>query len=511
MAASACHITTDLTKVAFYDDTGATQWAPPETEDDSSFASAAYRQRAQAAAQWLSQQGGTKRLSIVCVDTREALCTWIQARSASHQIVASAYRDQTQGWGEDAASVAVEPILSEAHEYQQSARHAQRWSFSRTKKSTAEAHETATAPTDSRVSTAVITFHDALIRLWLDALDQRGIRPGAVISLWHALALAWAENDGGPSAVLYITDENDLAWSWTRGGDLLAGGTVAAPAHQTIHEGEHEKPEPPDPDLAAEHRLSLDWLSWGAHLGVFPESVTIISHRETALGGALGERFRELRIENRTLQDPLRETLKRAGAALAAPTSEMNPRRCLLRLTNRPTRSVRRRYHLVAAALVLAAVALLGLGVRFQRGASSMQPVIALYEDEQSDLIARVGRSEVTESRRPISALRSLINEQQNIPEPTPPPAPPPVYEEIRIITDVISNFETVDLATLTLGETGSSRNSQIRVDAEDRRVQINFESALKESGTNVEWSRQQRGTSSRSLTLSGTWKTGGE
>ena len=351
------------------------------------------------------------------------------------------------------------------------------------------------------------------MRLWLDALDQRGVRPGAVVSLWHALSLAWTGSGGRTSAVIHITEENNLIWAWTKGGELLTGGTVAAPGHHAVIEGEEEPADAPDPDTAAEHRLSLDWLSWGAHLGTFPESVTIISHRKTTLDAALGGRFEKLSIDAKQLEDPLRETLERASKALASSNAPLNSRKCLLRLTNRPTRSVRRRYRLAAAALVLAAVALIGLGVRFQRGASGATPVIAELRADQDDLVQRVGVESVTQSRRPISALRAIIGEEQRKEPPPPPPDPPPIYEEITNIASVIATFEEVTLGTLSLGGRATARSNELRVEmaSAERRLQINFETALKESDTNLEWSRSQRSSASRSLTLTGNWKRGGD
>jgi hypothetical protein len=80
-------------------------------------------------------------------------------------------------------------------------------------------------------------------------------------------------------------------------------------------------------------------------------------------------------------------------------------------------------------------------------------------------------------------------------------------------IASVITDFEEVTLGTLSLGGRATARSNELRVEmaSAERRLQINFETALKESDTNLEWTRQQRSSASRSLTLSGNWKRGGD
>ena len=86
-------------------------------------------------------------------------------------------------------------------------------------------------------------------------------------------------------------------------------------------------------------------------------------------------------------------------------------------------------------------------------------------------------------------------------------PAPPPIYDELVRVAQTIQKFEGVELSTLQFGATG--RSNQLRVDVEDRRLQLNFEQELKESGTTIDWSRTASG-GNRSLTLNGVWKLGG-
>jgi len=502
MAASACHITTDLSHLSLYNGTQSSEWTAPDAPEPEQTASA-YRQRAQAAAQWLSQQGpSARRLSVVCVDTSETLCTWIQSRSPSYQVLASAYHDQMLDWGEGASSVAVEPILSEAFEARQN-EHA--------KKRRGKASDGETAAT-SRVSTAVITQHDALVRLWLDALDQRGVRPSAVISLWHALALAWAEKSNNTSAVLYISENHRLTWCWSRNGDLLTGGTVASPRYAAVIDNEDgdRPPDAPDAsdasDAASEHRLSLDWLSWGAHLGTFPESVKIISAKPSTLGRALAERFAELRTSADVQDDPIGATLERAAASIAASADALGSRRCLVRLTKRPTRAVRRRYRLSALALALASASFIGMSVRLQNASASIQPVISEYQKEQRELLTRIPDEELQKSPRAEFMLRSLINEKRKEPVQIAPPAPAPIFAELESIIKVCASIEDVQLTRLIL--TGRS-SSEIRLDKLNRRAQLETMNALNEGDGSLRWERRG-GVTNTSLQLNGTWQRGG-
>jgi len=499
MAASACHITTDLSRLSLYDGSEASGWTAPEPAESDQPASA-YRQRAQAAAQWLSQQGASaKRLSVVCVDTSESLCTWIQSRSPSYQVVASAYRDQTLDWGSDASSVAVEPILSEVYEARQS-------EHAKEKKSLGK-KQVVDQAASARVSTAVITQHDALVRLWLDALDQRGIRPGVVISLWHALALAWADQSNSTSAVLYITENHQIIWCWSRNGDLLTGGTVASPRHAAIIESDPDETcNSVATDSASEHRLSLDWLSWGAHLGTFPESVKIIVARPTTLDRALKERFEGLRVAVDVQADPVGVTLERAAATIASTTGELGSRRCLSRLTKRPTRAVRRRYRFSAAALALASAALIGMSIQLQDASKNIRPVIAEYQQEQRQLLQRVPGGAV-DPIRPVNSLQILINEKRKAPTQVAPPTPRPIFDELTKIVETCGTFEEAQVSLIRLFSL--SKTSELRLDQIDRRTQLNVETALNEGGGSLTWSRRA-GVSNVSLQLNGAWNIGG-
>jgi hypothetical protein len=102
---------------------------------------------------------------------------------------------------------------------------------------------------------------DLTARLFIDALDRHGVRPYAVLTMWHALPLAWEpgaaeaafaptrpaapapSRPGTPSdagdarqvvadtpnpvhACLMVEPAGRLVWTWSSGGSLLCSGTV---------------------------------------------------------------------------------------------------------------------------------------------------------------------------------------------------------------------------------------------------------------------------------------------
>ncbi len=249
-----------ITGVTFITSRGRASWSAPQ-----GVAGATPARSIEAAASWtidqLTQAAGDPELTL-CLDLDGARCSWISAPSTDEHIVLTHLRnaragqadnDETQhhdraSWlgamepGEDASAQPLAP---------QVARPARQGRFIRSRSANDTPAQAAPKPADApeRTRMALAAIPDLAARLFLDQLDSRGITPRDVLSLWHAMPLAWTTEPGETASraapiastapiavvqapahcqatVLIDPSTRRLIWAWSRGNLILATGSM---------------------------------------------------------------------------------------------------------------------------------------------------------------------------------------------------------------------------------------------------------------------------------------------
>ncbi|MBY0312951.1 MAG: hypothetical protein K2W85_12845 [Phycisphaerales bacterium] len=321
---------------------------------------------------------GLKRLAAVCVDNEGSICAWLSAPSPDPRIiqatVASSSMDHEGGGSGagvgaarllamtdgSAGSTGVTTGLGEASlqalatiDPAEQGGGSSRFGLQRRK---------ATPSVTARNRYAVLAVPDAPVRVLLDELDAKGIEVDRVMSVWHALAMAWdgahapaargrgaIESDAVPAATIAVEHSpggGRLVWAWTRSGELVAGGSMRlsnvvqrptepaapiAPLESTdlatpeigtqARRVSEEVESTPSIEFTTEDagRLAMDWLAWSAQLGHCPRRVVCLSVPTLQAGGRgpqgllamLGRAWPGATIDGAIHDDPVGATLGR--------------------------------------------------------------------------------------------------------------------------------------------------------------------------------------------------------
>lgn len=298
-----------------------------------------------AAAAWIAENLaalGTRFIDAIVVDPDGAVCTWLSAPSPDPKVISAtlsqaglAGADSTSGAAgrlallssPDFASASAESSIQALAVADESDAPPPRRRAARSAPRAAEGHPARRF--------ALLSIPDTPVRVLIDALDDRSIEVGSVVSLWHALAAQFDPSARAmpgaddfsrvvagsevASAVLMVDPLGRLNWAWSLAGRLVAGGSMrlkrvalrrSAPANASSFEPASDpdaarrlqgaQPEPPEYDERLEcstpevGRLVLDWLSWSAQLGQTPQRVlcfgplTVASGPGGSGGGAAG-------------------------------------------------------------------------------------------------------------------------------------------------------------------------------------------------------------------------------
>ncbi len=405
------------------------------------------RLRAEEAAQWIaSQQSVRRRLRLAVLDVDDALCIWLKPVSLAGPVLGAAFRSACEDWGEEGAAYTPEPLIQPVASQQSR--------LVGRAKGAESGEDEPLRPS----SCGVVGVRDPLIRLWLDALDQRGLHPEGVMTLWHAIAHAWRGEGDQVRATVLSLDGHRLVWAWHRGADLLAAGSVTG--------GESGTDDPAATASRAASRISLDWLTWAAQIGVVPERVRIIGAETQTIGASIAKTWGgDLAWSGEADDDPVGATIR---AAAASPTIDVprDGRRRLSRLESRPTRTTRRQYQIVGGALTLGAIACVSLGGRLLDERTSMTQE---WISQRSALTERVKETwpggSIAPGESPIDRAQTLFQQELNREAFTPPPVPRPLLSEAhRIVSALLEPFESDDGAGASAdggemtGEEGTSQ-----------------------------------------------------
>lgn len=404
--------------------------AEPPGEAENGIADA--RRRIDDAAAWCGEQRlPGRRLDVVCLAVDQALCGWLSAPSAEPQVVAAAVRRREQDWGAGAVGAAIQPLVEPAARERRSLRESIRAARRGGRPAAAKA-----------MRFTVLRIEDGAARLWIDAMDRRSVRIGAVMTLWHAICRAWGDGAAGASdapvtCAALVEQSGRVTWAWALGRRMLTGGVVEAPPAHARREDDPDKAEAKERDLSGEcGRLTLDWLTWSANLGRRPDRLAIIGHHAEALAKKLGGVWPSTPCRVVDEDDPVGATLERVASGEDGAIDEDDPRSCLIDLSARPGRTHRRLYLWSAAAVLLLAGAAVGLGHQYQQWAGMADELAEQTQAQRSEGIAEVEPA-LAGDPFPLRALQSVLSRlQRENPNVAEPPAPRQILDELLRVSE---------------------------------------------------------------------------
>ncbi len=344
---------------------------PPSPPNAALSASSAALVAEQDAAAWVARRlGENTRLAAVCVDVDGALCAWMSVPSREARLVASLARSGPVQQEADAAFTAgARGSSSTLSAYAGSELDSSVCVLGGPPVAAPEAPDAKSLSGKSAVKSSaaprptrlpVLAMSDVPARLFVDGLDAQGVTVDAVLTLWHAAALAWDASAKGDvsqvdlanavttAIVLVDAAAGRLLWCWSVGGTLLAGSSMrlARPREgDGVAIGEAE---------AA--RLATEWLAWSVQLGRTPSRVIAVSPTladdDLALfGRALGTAMHGCAVDLAVHEDPIGVTLTRLAERLDdAPA--LPAESGIAPLATRPGQAHRRMHHWLSLAII---------------------------------------------------------------------------------------------------------------------------------------------------------------
>jgi hypothetical protein len=502
------------------------------------------------AASWITErlvqgEGARAGLRMICVDVDGARCSWLSAPGVEDSVVAAALAVNDH-WGEGGTPTSVSNGPWAAPNPEESTIQAlatpastpaatNRPLFRRSggKKGTEDA--------SAGERLAVLTVPDVGGRLLVDALDDLNISVDRVVSLWHAMAMAWdpagpasprspasdgVVDAGAPvSGVLLVDRAGRLIWSWSRGADLLAAGSMR------LH---REGDAAISIDRAMLSRLATEWLGWSAQLGVAPARVIIVTPDLGApgegaeselspadVGQALGELWPGAVVDLAVNDDPVLATLTRV-ARMDAPSAQgaSDARQSLVGISRRPGRAHRSMHRWIACAVLAGAIAMGVVAWRTWSSAAAAGQRAKSVRAEVGDLVMplvpasdAVGR-ELARSQ-PVDTLTKLVEHKRQDANPTKDlDVAMPILSELSAISAVLGT-DMIEIKEIQL----TPLNVSIDLTVTDTATAEMIGSAIdRVEGSHCTWTTTMGATarpagtapgegSRTSLTLLGTWK----
>jgi hypothetical protein len=193
--------------------------------------------------------------------------------------------------------------------------------------------------------------------------------------------------------------------------------------------------------------------------------------------------------------------MRAASASVAAEDAD-DPRRVLVSLTKRPTRALRAQYRWAAAALVLLAAGLGGLGWRLSASARGFAQLQASLAEEARAQVQSLGDPAMLAAPNLVMSLESRLMTLRNQKPPKPPPAPRPILEEIRRLAEVASKHEGVRLVQAQID---IRQPNSVQFSVPDRRTGEEIRLELQQGQSDLAWS-ETAGGSDQVVRLNGAW-----
>ena len=415
-----------LTRTWTAPDAGAVSSAAQPTEGPGAALS-----NAKLAGKWIAEtleSVGLRRLAWLCVDADGSVCAWLSAPSPDQAVIEASILQAAQDAGAgDAAGLGAGRLLAMASPSGATGLAVVPDTSMQALATIDEVPVEDAAPKKKLIGGgagarpvsgrkhrfAVLAVPDAPVRVLIDELDQLGVEVDAVCSLWHAMAQAWDRAAGGSAlessgesfASVLVEPSGRLVWSWSTGGQLVAGGTMrlatlaraaSEPAPETMPvDGATRRMMDPDLPPMLEFtssevgRLVMDWLAWSVQLGQCPRRMVCLATPTLTDGGvegagALGRKLAAAwpgaTVDAGTYDDPVGATIARlaglGGEDTPAPTAGpagMSARSVLMPLSSRASRADRSKYRWAAAGVLMCAVAVGAVGWQLGRAARAAE------------------------------------------------------------------------------------------------------------------------------------------
>lgn len=479
-------------------------------------------------AEKLSQTRSAGRLEMLCLDADGGVCSWVStpraelagtvARMGSTSGMAAGMPGEggeggsttplTYFAGEDIDST-IQPLVSVGEDDDEGAGGA-------IVKAKASSKHGSGGKSAERV--AVLAMGDVPARVLMDSLDRLGVEVQSVASVWHVIARVWdpesplapgragvardgvAESSPTVASVVVDPGEGRLIWSWSQGGELVAGGSMRLRMHGTE--------EVPRVVYGADEvaRLVSEWMSWSVQVGRCPRRVVCVVPGEGAdeqaagFGQALGAAWTEATVDLAVHADPMGVTLTRLATALEGTPipKDRSPDAgaSLVGLTDRPGKAHRLFYWWIAL-FVIAASALTGVVAwQFRQKAVELREAAAAWNAKWSAELKEAFPSAIGRVEGPKLALEDEIARIQKeiVPAQNKDPAKP-VLEELQTISMVLQHPDYT-LGSIDLNS--STETVALRVQAKTYKAAEDLARALRSiSGSHVEsweWDRQSGG-----------------
>jgi hypothetical protein len=501
----ACYIASDLRSLRLAVGAGLTWQAERTPGEEGEQTLPPVRERAEQAAAFVvdALRREQETLGVVCVSVDDAMCSWIAAPSADEQVIAAAVRRRGADWSRDTLGESVQALAERPKRH-----------------GLGDLRLGRRAGDGERASAAHLAVLEALdgpLRLWLDALDRRSVRPATVQTLWHAASGVWADGPAGaadtaaPLVAAIVRERADrIIWAWGRAGALVAGGSCAD-APPRAADPERDDPDTPAPAHtdALAGRISLDWLTWAAQLGESPARVVVVAPDADAIAESLEPRWQGGTIGVEREDDPVGALLRLLSAADRARASEQeDPRRSLISATRRPARAHRRLIFIVSLAMLLLAIGVGALGVRARQTAGAFSGRASDLRNDFQQTVQRVAPALAnTPAARanPVAALRSeLALIQQANPPISEPSTPRPIKDELDRFFTALASIEGVTLEAVQIEERTASATVATGGFAEGE----GFLNRLRDTPGRIRWTGTSLGAAPNlRWRLSGSWE----
>jgi len=460
------------------------------------------------AAAWIAERLdsrlGGRSLDRVCLDLDGAVCSWVPASAAAEpgMLRAVIERDggaagDDDGFGEAAGEGAGRfPDLPNELGYQ-------------------TIGENGGGAVVAEGRAAVLAVPEVAARRFIDALDEAGVQVEGCVTLWQAMALAFAPRTGSSSADRVVAENSPLiatvlcvpgervAWSWSRDGAPVAAGSFrtrigsAGAANALLLEDGQTPPGGVEGavESALGGRLAAEWLAWAAQFGSFPSRITWIGPMArdgdasdtgmapAQIASALRRAAPEATVDVIDDADPIGLTMQRLAERLDdEPRALERPGARLSSLSNRPGRVHRAMYHWIAILLLVASAAIGAVAFEFwqQRGAAQAR-LLEVRANQRALLEA--GAPELAGDPYPTMKLRELLDAQRG-PAPVTIPAPKPVLRELETLALVLGNpeyeLESIDISGFAVSFVVKVKDTRAYEDLVDALSNI--------GGSRIEW-----------------------
>ena len=500
MSSTACYIENSARIVRLLTPDSDSRWTPgKDISEDDPFGP---RNLINDAAAWLTKSiAPKKRIDLVCLGVNDTICRWLTAPSSEPGVIAAAARGKGEEWGPGATLGAIESLSSPHRK------------------------STKLRPGDKTENHfPVLAIRDAPTRVLLDDLDANGVRIGSVITLWHAMCRAWDESlptervreelakgsDNGDTepavaspitAIIATTDDNSVAWAWSRGRQLVTGGRAAVARSEPINPSVPDADSPSSNYKDAFGHIALDWLTWTAQLGQSPDRIIIVSPDADAIAQQCDRLWPAATHREVVEADPVGATIKRLIAADAI-KPESDARTCVVALTNRPSRAHRTLSQWIGVIMLGIAIAIVGLGWQFHSQAKTYSKMEQEFKNATTNKLKPIDER-IARDPRPVIALKNKINElaagTDGFVEPE---LPLPILDELLRVISALEQTEGITVERVQITES----RSILRLQVPDTATGEQIIEALRTSKGHIRWTESAGGPLSGRLTLNGAW-----